>query len=334
MNDGGHDAPRPIVIAHRGASGYLPEHTLAAYAKAIELGADFIEPDLVATADGVLIARHENELAASTDVAQRSEFASRRAVKHVNGVEREGWFSEDFTLAEIRTLRAREPRPAQRPDSARHDGRYGVPTFAEVVALAREAGVGIYPETKTPSYFLRDGRTLAGQPIGISLGRVLVETLVRERYARADRVLLQSFEVGNLVELARVILPAVGVALPLVQLFGRAGATPWDLRSGNVAPELAALARPTPDVLERRDTYAAVRAYASAIGIPRAFASDAPLAHARAAGLAVHVYTYRSEDFASADACADAIRADYARGVAAVFADQPELAVCARAALA
>ena len=137
------EAALSVVIAHRGASGYLPEHTLEAYALAVALGADFIEPDLVATADGVLVARPENELSRSTDVAMHGEFAARRTAKRVDGVEREGWFSEDFTLAELRTLRAREPRPELRPHGAAHDGRYGVPTFGEILALARESGVGV-----------------------------------------------------------------------------------------------------------------------------------------------------------------------------------------------
>ncbi|WP_174754961.1 glycerophosphodiester phosphodiesterase family protein [Arenimonas daejeonensis] len=138
------------VIAHRGACGYRPEHTLEAYALAIDQGADFIEPDLVPTRDGVLIARHENELSDSTDVADRPVFADRRCVKVVDGVERHGWYSEDFTLDEIKTLRARERIPALRPDSAAHDGRYEIPTFAEILDLLQrtERRVGF---TRKPS---------------------------------------------------------------------------------------------------------------------------------------------------------------------------------------
>lgn len=318
---------RPIVIAHRGASGYLPEHTLEAYARAIELGADFIEPDLVATADGALIARHENELSASTDVASRPRFAGRRCRKRVDGVEREGWFSEDFTLAEIRTLRAREPSPALRPASAAHDGRYRVPELGEIVALAREAGVGIYPETKSPSYFARDGSTLAGRRIGLSLGRMLVDVLVRERFVDPARVFVQSFELGNLLELARAIMPAAGVRLPLVQLFGRAGTVLHDLRHPHAADALhAALAAPMPEPLRAPHALAAMRTgYATAIGVPREEATDALLADAREAGLAVHAYTYRAEDHGSADAFVTAMSDDFARGVAAVFVDQPDL---------
>lgn len=214
-------AARVLVIAHRGASGYLPEHTLAAYALAIEQGADFIEPDLVPTRDGVLIARHENELSTTTDVADRPEFAARRTTKIVDGVSVEGWFSEDFTLAEVRQLRARAPWPELRPKAAAEDGRHPIPTFAEVLALAREhPGVGVYPETKHPTYFEREGLRLDGAPIAVDTSRLLVETLVAERFTDPARVVIQSFEPGNLIRLRRDILPAAGIDLWLVQLLG------------------------------------------------------------------------------------------------------------------
>jgi glycerophosphoryl diester phosphodiesterase len=229
----------PIVIAHRGASGYLPEHTLAAYELAIEQGADFIEPDLVPTADGVLIARHENELSGSTDVADHPEFASRRTTKRIDGVEVTGWFSEDFTLAEIRTLRAREPLPELRPRSAESDGESLVPTFDEVIAMAAAHGVGIYPETKHPTYFRHEGRRLDGTPIGIDISTLLVERLRANGFTDPQRVFIQSFEIANLLELKRRILPAAGIDLPLVQLIGNADpatarasdgfSQPWDV---------------------------------------------------------------------------------------------------------
>lgn len=323
-----------VVIAHRGASGYLPEHTLEAYALAIELGADFIEPDLVATADGVLVARHENELSRSTDVASRRAFADRRTRKRIDGVELEGWFSEDFTLAEIRTLRAREPRPELRPRSAAHDGRYRVPAFDEILALARDAGVGVYPETKSPTHFL-EGRRLGGAAIGVSLGREIVASALRHGFVDPRRLWIQSFELGNLLELARDVLPAAGLALPLVQLFGRDGAVPFDLRRARAGGPLhEALRAPVPAALTRA-TLAAMRgSYATAIGVPRALLSEPLLEDARAAGLAVHAYTYRAEDFDSAAACVDAVAADFARGVAAIFIDQPDLGVAARDARA
>jgi glycerophosphoryl diester phosphodiesterase len=215
-------SPAPIVIAHRGASGYRPEHTLAAYELAIEQGADFIEPDLVPTSDGVLIARHENELSGSTDVASRPEFAGRRTSKRIDGVEVTGWFSEDFTLAEVRTLRAREPLPDLRPGSAGFDGESRVPTFDEVIALAVAHGVGIYPETKHPTYFRHEGKRLDGTPIGIDISQALVDRLVANGFTDPARVFIQSFEIANLLDLSRRILPAAGIELPLVQLIGNA----------------------------------------------------------------------------------------------------------------
>lgn len=233
----------PIVIAHRGASGYLPEHTLEAYRLAIQQGADFIEPDLVPTGDGVLIARHENELSDSTDVAQRPEFAARRACKVVNGVERHGWFAEDFSWAEIQTLFARERIPHIRPASAVHDGRYRIPSFAQVVALARDESppdraVGVYPETKHPRYFGHDGRHLDGSLIARDTSVMLLDVLLAEGFTDPHRVYIQSFELDNLLRLSRQLMPSRGLTLPLIQLLGDldprstgASAQPADLGS-------------------------------------------------------------------------------------------------------
>jgi glycerophosphoryl diester phosphodiesterase len=225
-----------IVIGHRGASGYRPEHTLESYRLAIRQGADFIEPDLVVTKDGVLVARHENEISGTTDVARHPEFASRRTTKVVDGIALTGWFTEDFTLAELKTLRARERIPAVRPANTRFDGLYQVPTFAEVVRLAKSESrnghlVGVYPETKHPTYFASEGRHLDGSPIGVSLGRKLVETLVAEGFTDPRRVYIQSFEVANLIELKKSIMPSAGVDFPLVQLFDDIYSTgPYDFR--------------------------------------------------------------------------------------------------------
>lgn len=183
---------KPLVIAHRGASGYRPEHTIEAYRLAIEQGADFIEPDLVATRDGVLIARHEADLSGTTDIASRPEFAARRT----DG----GFLSHDFDWAEIQILRARERIPEIRPGNARFDGQFGVPRIEEIVALARKANVGIYPEIKSPAYFATRG---------FDLGEMLVDVLRRERFERAY---IQSFEPDSLRALA-------GCGYPLVQLF-------------------------------------------------------------------------------------------------------------------
>lgn len=252
-----------LVIAHRGASGYLPEHTLASYELAIRQGADFIEPDLVATRDGVLIARHENALAtvrldstgallrddhgrpvpaqATTDVADRPEFAARLAIKQVDGRPVAGWFSEDFTLREIRTLRARERIPRERPGSARHDGEYRIPTLAEVIELVQRAEadtgrrVGIYPETKHPVYFAAEGRRWTGEAIRTDLGELLIATLVNAGFTDPARVFIQSFEIANLLELKRETMPRYGVEFPLVQLFGDLENTRYVARPYDVA---------------------------------------------------------------------------------------------------
>ncbi len=230
-------AEAPLVIGHRGASGELPEHTLGSYARAIADGADFIEPDLVSTVDGVLVARHEPWLAtvetdedghvvrdaagepvvtfASTDVATRPEFADRLTTKDIGFSSVTGWFAEDFTLEEIKTLRAVEDQPELRPQSALYDGLFAIPTLDEIIDLVQghEARtgetIGIYPETKEPTYF--DG-------IGLSLEEKLIETLVEQDFTDPDRVFIQSFEVANLLDLQENVMPAAGVDLPLIQL--------------------------------------------------------------------------------------------------------------------
>ena len=184
---------KPLVIGHRGASGYLPEHTLESYKRAIELGADFIEPDLVATKDGVLIARHEPNITSTTNVATLSKFASRRTTKKVDGVDETGWFASDFTLAEIKTLRAIQPM-ADRDQS--HNGKYQIPTLDEVLDLAKSEGtkanrtVGVYPETKHPTYHVN---------LGLQLEDRLLATLAKYGYTtKTSPVIVQSFEVSNL----------------------------------------------------------------------------------------------------------------------------------------
>src|SRR5580658_10878404 len=197
----------PLIIGHRGASGYVPEHTLASYFLAIQQGADFVEPDLVSTRDGVLVARHENEIGGTTDVESHLEFADRRTTKLIDGVSIEGWFTEDFTLEELKMLRARERIPQLRPANARFDGQFEIPTLDEILDLAHGADVmrahaararhepsprrvGIYPETKHPSYFAA---------IGLPLEEPLLATLGRHGYEGAEApVFIQSFETGNL----------------------------------------------------------------------------------------------------------------------------------------
>ena len=191
--DGDRDENKPLVIGHRGASGYLPEHTLASYRLAIKLGADYIEPDLVSTKDGHLVARHEPNITTTTDVKNHPEFASRKRKAIVDGAEEEGWFASDFTLAEIKTLRAVQTM-SDRPQ--RFNGRFKIPTLAEVIAIAKHAKVGIYPETKHPTYHQRLGLPLEGK---------LVAAL--ERAGWNDRhapVFIQSFEQSNLKRLNRI----------------------------------------------------------------------------------------------------------------------------------
>src|SRR5215217_1854763 len=183
----------PLVIGHRGASGYRPEHTLASYTLAIEMGADYIEPDLVSTKDHVLVARHENDITQTTDVADHPQFAGRKTTKTIDGVAHTGWFTEDFTLAELRTLRAKERLPDLRPANTAFDGLYQVPAFQEVIDLAKRAGVGIYPETKHPTYF---------DSIGLSLEEPLLATLrANGLTGPRAKVFIQSFETANLREL-------------------------------------------------------------------------------------------------------------------------------------
>lgn len=342
---------RPLVIAHRGASGYRPEHTLAAYALAIEQGADFIEPDLVATRDGVLVARHENELSDSTDVAERPEFAGRRCVKRIDGIEREGWFTEDFLLEELRQLRARERLPLLRPANVAFDGESGIPTLAEIIALVRAAEatgrrVGVYPETKHPTWFAHEGQHLDGSPIGLSLGALLVRELVAADFTEAGRIYVQSFEIANLIELRRELMPAAGVDWPLVQLLGDfERAAPYDLtwhaaRGADMDAIYGGLPGDAAPAALRFGDFATAgglrwlrASHASAIGpskdslLPEGTAGPvhACLAQARAAGLQVHAYTLRLE----LDG-AEQGRRLLAEGVDGFFIDQPDLGVALR----
>ncbi len=305
----------PVVIGHRGASGYRPEHTLAAYLLAIRMGADYVEPDLVATRDGVLVARHENEISATTDVARHPEFAGRRTTKTVDGTEHTGWFTEDFTLAELKTLRARERVPRSRPRNTVYDGRYTVPTLQEIVDLVREEGrwigrrIGIYLETKHPTYF---------DSIGRSLEEPLVATLKRNGLDhRGAKVIVQSFETANLRELDRRL------DVPMVQLISGVGA-PYDL--------VAAGDRRSYDDLATPAGLRAIASYADGIGVAktRIFPVDRGgrrqrpttiVADAHRAGLFVHAWTFYTDN-ASGE-----YRAFLAQGVDGVFSDNPDIAV-------
>jgi glycerophosphoryl diester phosphodiesterase len=327
----------PIVIGHRGASGYRPEHTLASYELAARQGADFIEPDLVITRDGVLVARHEPEISTTTDVADHPEFADRRTTKQLDGVATTGWFTEDFTLAELKTLRAKERIPQIRPQNTAYDGQFEIPTLQEVIDLRRRLSrelrreIGIYPETKHPTYF---------RQLGLPLEERLAWTLLRNglNHRRAP-VFVQSFEVGNLRALEHVL------KVPLVQLFGARTARPYDfVVSGDER---------TYGDLATRDGLRWIARYADGAGpskdyiVPRdADGRSLPptsfVADAHRARLQVHPYTFRAENTflplelrSSADPAAYGdfaaeLRQFYDLGVDGVFTDQPDKAVSAR----
>jgi glycerophosphoryl diester phosphodiesterase len=312
-----HGPAAPLVIAHRGASGYRPEHTIAGYRLAIRLGADSIEPDLVPTKDGVLVARHENELSASTDVAAHPEFADRLTTKLVDGRVVTGWFTEDFTLEEVRTLRATERLRGVRPDNTRYDGQYAVPTFDEVLALVhaestrRGITIGICPELKHPGYF---------DALGLALEESLACSLQRHGLDRPGApVHVQSFDEGCLRQLSSLVqVPLVALVKPLVRV--------------------------GPAVLDR------IAGYASAVGVckdlvvgpdPDGGSGDV-VDDAHRSGLRVHVWTLRDEnrylparyrrgrDPHAKGNARDEVFALLDAGVDGLFADHPDTAVDAR----
>lgn len=330
----------PLVLGHRGASGDRPEHTLVAYKKAIADGADFIEPDLVVTKDGVLIARHEPMLAVvqlnadgtirrdasgnpvlnttdtSTDVYRRPEFVDRLTVKRLDGTLVGGWFAEDFTLEEVKQLNAIERLPALRSTAFDQDG-LKVPTLAEVIELVKQVEadtgrkIGIYPETKHPTFFLDQG---------FNTSQLLIDTIQSTNFTDPSRIFIQSFEVGNLKALNDTIMPAAGVDIPLIQLFGSAG-RPYDFVVSGDTRTYTDLSTPT--------GLAEIATYATGIGpnkqriVPLStvdrdsnnqaddlngdgLISDGDritgtpttlIGDAHQAGLFVHVYTLRNEPF-------------------------------------
>ena len=331
----GRDRSEPLVIGHRGASAYRPEHTLGAYQLAIDMGADYIEPDLVSTKDRVLVARHENEISGTTDVAAHPEFASRRATKTIDDVAVTGWFTEDFTLAELKTLRAIERLPQLRMTNTAFDGVYQIPTLQEVIDLAKRENVGIYPETKHPTYF---------DSIKLSLEEPLIKILRANGLDRRDAdVFVQSFEVSNLQELSREL------RVPLVQLTSASG-RPYDFTAKGDPRTYADLT--TPSGLRGIARYADGLGPDKAQIVPRDSANRllAPTSlvnDAHRAGLEVHPYTFRPENnFLAADHRVGnpahllylaargnqpaELRLFYKLGVDGVFADNPDTAVAVR----
>ncbi|MEL7685191.1 glycerophosphodiester phosphodiesterase [Citromicrobium bathyomarinum] len=312
-----------LIIAHRGASGERPEHTLASYERAIDQGADYIEPDLVVTKDLVLVARHENEIGETTDVADHPEFADRRRTKNIEGQMVNGWFAEDFTLAELQTLRAKERMPALRPANARFDGLYAIPTFADIIALKRakeaETGrkIGLYPELKHPTWLLQES--------GIDTVDLLVRQLKEEGLDGAySDVFVQVFDIAPLQRLDKMI------DAPLILLIRPEGG-PYD------EPGMTWAGIMTPSGLAEVATYADgigpwMGHVLSEDGTPTDLVRDA-----HAAGLKVHPWTVRKENvFLPASLRSDAsengigdirglVKLLKAAGVDGYFTDDPGL---------
>jgi glycerophosphoryl diester phosphodiesterase len=334
----GHAMEKPlegqvIVIAHRGASGERPEHTLGSYSLAIAQGADYIEPDLVLTKDGVLVARHENEISETTDVADKAEFADRKTSKTIDGQKMTGWFTEDFTLAELKTLRAKERLPQLRSANMAYDGQFEIPTFDEILALAKAQSavtgrtIGIYPETKHPSYF-----TAIGLPHEAPL---LVALTQYGHVEKSAPVFIQSFEVENLKALRSK------TKLRLIQLMAETGSPPD--RSDVTYAQMASA-----EGLKIVATYADGIGPNKAMVIPRTLLGNLGdpttlVADAHKVGLAVHPWTFRRENYflplaqksgvdprGVGDLNAE-IKAYLATGVDGIFSDNVTEAVAARA---
>ncbi|MHA7679131.1 glycerophosphodiester phosphodiesterase [Cupriavidus sp. PET2-C1] len=287
--------PKALVIGHRGASALRPEHTLASYQRAIDDGADVVEPDLVMTRDGVLVARHENEIGTTTNVAELPQFASRKRIKVIDGERLNGWFTEDFTLAELKTLRARERIAQVRKANTQYNDKFEIPTFDEIIELVAKASqhsgrvIGLYPETKHPSYF---------RGIGLPLEEKLVATLQAHAYTRSAPVFVQSFETGNLREMRQRL--AQGMPnVKLIQLMGGAKNRPADWRLAGDTRTYADMMTP----IGLRE----VASYANGIGpekssvVPRDANGNlgtptALVRNAHAQGLLVHPYTFRPEN--------------------------------------
>jgi glycerophosphoryl diester phosphodiesterase len=278
-------ARKPLLIGHRGAPAYRPEHTIEGYKLAISLGADYIEPDLVFTKDGHLIARHENEISSTTDVADRAEFKERYTTKLIDGTEIKGYFTEDFTLQEIQSLFCRERIPKTRPNNTVYNDKYKIPTFEQVIELAIEFNVGIYPETKHPSYF---------ESLGLFYEEPLLSALAKHGLDSKDsKVFIQSFEVSNLKRLSKL------TTVKLVQLLDWTGTQPYDFKLHGI--------NITTDDMLTLDGLHEIKRYADVIApykewiIPRD--KDQNLGSpsnivtmANSVGLDVHIYTFRPEN--------------------------------------
>ena len=332
------DLPVPTVIGHRGASGYRPEHTLGAYQLALDMGAHIVEQDLVPTKDGHLVCRHENDITGTTDVAEHPEFASRKATKQVDGVSLTGWFTEDFTLAELKTLRAKERIPNNRQENTLYDGRWEIPAFEEVLRWADKEGrrrgtpVWLYVETKHPSYF---------RGLGLGLEEPLARLLRRHgRHKANSALMLQSFEPSSMQRLSKL------VSTPRVVLLSGPKERPWDFVEAGDPRTVADLVKPaglkwiasfaqgigpTLDLVIPKDG-------AGRLTTPTALVEDA---HAR--GLILHPYTMRNEntflpanfrkgtDPAAYGDAFGAFKAYFATGIDGIFSDNCDTALLAAA---
>jgi len=332
------DLPVPTIVGHRGASGYRPEHTFGSYNLALDMGADIVEAgDLVPTKDGHLVCRHEPEIGGTTDVADHPEFADRKTTKVLDGVSTTGWFTEDFTLAELKTLRAIERIPAARPRNTLYNGRWEIPTFEEVLQWqdeqTRKRGkqVWIYPETKHPTYFRK---------LGLGLEERLAKILRRHNKDKKNSpVILQSFEPGSIQRLNTL------VDNPLVVLLSDAGSRPWDFVEAGDPRTVADLV--TPAGLKE------IASYAQGIGptldlvIPKDANGNLTtptslVADAHAAGLILHPYTMRNEntflpanfrkgtDPAAYGDAFGAFKTYFATGIDGVFTDNADTGLLAR----
>lgn len=316
---------KPIIIGHRGACGYRPEHTLASYELAIAMGADYIEPDLVSTKDGILIARHENDITETTNIADKSEFAHCKTTKIIDGKQLTGWFAEDFNLAEIKTLRAKE-RLAFRNHF--YDGHFEIPTLQEIINLVKQKSletgkiIGIYPETKHPTYF---------KSINLALEEPLVDILHKNGYISSSApIFIQSLEVENLQQLKKI------TDLPLIQLLDDKKMQPYDFLvkgESRTYGDLTTLKELT-KIAEYADGIGAYKRLIVPIDVDKHLNSTSLIQDAHAVNLKVHAWTFRNEEQYLASVYQGNPQTEYEQffklGIDGVFSDFPDCAVSIR----